>query len=272
MGDLFVGRNKAQIKKILKRSSISIRDNEFYHYHKTDLKKIKFLVYNYQREMIEEKLHTNYSEIENIIYNLKKDIPVEIGRDEDYPFVKIKSHNKEKKDENDKTEENKKKDVFKIMDKDKILKRKIFEAINNYKDETPIKKLKILALISFIIMFSYGLLNFYLNIHFFSTFQELINLIQSSLGLKYCNLLSIFYIRELTLLNFNIPEIKGGLYTEFPADNRTKYSSYINQKLTSLYIENHSLVKIILGTAYPLSEKSTYYLTEDLFDMKFIQQ
>ena len=271
MRDLFVGRNKAQIKKILKRSSISIRDNEFYHYHKTDLKKIKFLVYNYQREMIEEKLHTNYSEIENIIYNLKKDIPVEIGRDEDYPFVKIKSHNKEKKDENDKTEVNKKKDVFKIMDKDKILKIKIFEAINNYKDETPIKKLKILALISFIIMFSYGLLNFYLNIHFFSTFQELINLIQSSLGLKYCNLLSIFYIRELTLLNFNIPEIKGGLYTEFPADNRTKYSSYINQKLTSLYIENHSLVKIILGTAYPLSEKSTYYLNEDLFDMKFIQ-
>ena len=270
MGNLFLGRNKAQIKKILKRSSISIRDIDYYHYYKIDLKRIKFMMYNYQREMIEEKLHTNYSEIETIIYNIKKALPVEIGRDEDYPYIKIKTQNKEKKEENDKTEINKNKEVFKIMDKDKILKRKIIEAINNYKDESPVKKLKILALISFIIMFGYGLLNFFFNTSYFTTFQELISLIQSSLGLKYCNLLSIFYIRELTLLNFKINEIPGGYYREFPADNKTKYYEYISNKLTNLYIENHALVKNILGSPYRISKNSSYYLTEELFDMKFI--
>ena len=220
--------------------------------------------------MVEEKLHTNYSEIENIIYNIKKSQSVEIGRDEDYPYIKIKTQNKEKKEENEKTDINKNKEVFKIMDKDKILKRKIIEAINNYKDESPVKKLKILALITFIIMLAYGLLNFFFNTSYFTTFQELITLIQSSLGLKYCNLLSIFYIRELTLLNFNIKEIPGGSYREFPADNKTKYSEYISKKLTNLYIENHSLVKIILGSPYHLSKNSSYYLTEELFDMKFI--
>ena len=119
-------------------------------------------------------------------------------------------------------------------------------------------------------MFAYGLLNFFFNTSYFTTFQELISLIQSSLGLKYCNLLSIFYIRELTLLNFNINEIPGGYYREFPADNKTKYCEYISNKLTNLYIENHALVKIILGSPYPISKNSSYYLTEELFDMKFI--
>ena len=72
MGNLFLGRNKAQIKKILKRSSLSIKENEYYHYYKITLKRIKFMQYNYQKEMIEEKLHTNYSEIESIIYNINR--------------------------------------------------------------------------------------------------------------------------------------------------------------------------------------------------------
>ena len=132
-------------------------------------------------------------------------------------------------------------------------------------------KLKLLSLISFIIMFGYGLLNFFFNTSYFTTFQELITLIRSSLGLKYCNLLSIFYIRELTLLNFNINEIKGGNYTEFPAKNKSEYSKFISEKLTNLYIDNHGLVKNILGSAYVVSTNSTYKLTvEELFEMKFI--
>ena len=271
MGNLFLGRNKAQIKKILKRSSISIKDNEYYNYYKINLRRIKFMQYNYQKEMIEEKLHTNYSEIDNIIYNIKKANPVEIGRDEDYPYIRIKSQKKEKKDEKDKIEKHKnKEEIFKIMDKNKILKRKIVEAINNYKDEMPVKKLKFLSLISFIVMFTYGLSNYLFNTSYFTTFQELIILIQSSLGLKYCNLLSIFYIRELILLNFNMNGIKGGSYIKFPANNKTKYHEYIKDKLKNLYIENHGFVKVVLGSPYHISKNSSYYLTEELYNMKFI--
>ena len=272
VGALFLGRNKAQIKKILKRTSISIPDQDYYQYYKIELKNIKYIIYNYHKEMFEEKFYTNYSEIENIIYKLKRGESIEIGRDEDYPHIIIKNQKKEKKDEvdkTDKTEINKNKDVFKVVDKDKILKRKIVEAINNYKDETPVKRLKFLAFVSSIIMFAFGLLNYFFNTNYFATFQELINLIQSSLGLKYCNLLSIFYIRELTLLNFNINEIPGGNYVNFPAKNKSSYYQYISDRLTKLYIENHSLVKIILGSPYPISENSSYYLTEELFDMKF---
>ena len=118
-------------------------------------------------------------------------------------------------------------------------------------------------------MFAFGLLNYFFNTNYFATFQELINLIQSSLGLKYCNLLSIFYIRELTLLNFNISQIPGGNYFDFPAKNKSSYYKYISGRLTNLYIENHALVKIVLGSPYPISTNSSYYLTEELFDMKF---
>ena len=270
IGQIFLGRNKEQIKKMLKRSSISIKDLDYYNYFRVDVKNIKYMIYNYQKEMVEEK-HNNSCELETVINKIKKDMPSEIGRDEDYPSIKIKTHNKLKKDENDKTDINKPKDDgFKIMDKDKILKRKVVEAINNYKDEIPIKKLKILSFFAFIVIFAYGLLNFYFNTSYFETFQDLIILIQSALGLKHCNLLSIFYIRELTLLNFDLHEIKGGLYTAFPANNKALYSDYILKKLNNLYIENHSLVKIVLGNAYKLSENSTNYFTSELFDMKFL--
>ena len=59
-------------------------------------------------------------------------------------------------EENEKTEIKKNSDIFKIMDKDKILKRKIIGAINNYKDEEPVQKLKILSVILFFIMFGFG--------------------------------------------------------------------------------------------------------------------
>ena len=270
IGDVFLGRNKKQVKKRPKRSSLSIKDLQYYHFYKVDLRHARLLIFNFQKESIEEKSHNNYSEIENLLYNLKKDIPVEIGRDEDYPTMIINNKSEEKKDGIDKTEINKNSDVFKIMDKDKILRRKIVEAINNYKDEVPVKKLKILSIVSFLIMFAFGLLNYYLNTSYYTTFQNLISLIQASLGLKYYNLVSIFYIRELTILNFDIKEIEGGYYTDFPANNRSKYKSYLSQKLTELYIANHNLVKVVLGTAYSISKNSSYYLTEELFDMKFL--
>ena len=275
IGNIFLGRNKEEIKKILRRTSISIPegDIDYYHFHNIDIRKVKLLVYNYQREMVEEKSHIYFTEIENIIHNLKNDIKVDIGRDEDYPNVVIKNKNKDiKKEENGKEQRKSSNDEydFGVMNKDKILKRKIVEAINNYKDEIPVKNLKILILISCVIMYGFGLLNFYFNWKYFATFQELINLIQSSLGLQYCNLASLFYMRELILLNFNLSNIKGGLYTGFPAINREQYSSFISEKLTSLYIDNHALVKNVLGTAYPFSKNSSYYLTEEIFNIKFL--
>ena len=269
-GELFMGRNKTEIKKILKRASANVKDFDIHQYHKVDLRKIKFLEYNYHREMIEEKLHSNLSQVENIIYNLKRGTNVEIGKDEDYPNVTIKTQNKEIKEETEKTELKKNKEIFKIMDKDKILRKKIIGVINNYEDEVPVQRLKLLSFISFFVIFGFGLFNYYINTKYFHTFQELISLLQSSLGLKYCNIVSIFYIRELTLLNFNLNEIKGGLYLEFPARDKENYTSYLSKKLIQLYIDNHALVKTILGTDYPFSQHSLDKLAEESFDFKFL--
>ena len=270
IGNLFVGRNKSQIKKILKRASEGVKDFDIHQYHKVDLRKIKYLEYNYHKEMFEEKLHSNLSEVENIIYNFRRGFRHDIGRDDDYPNVTIKNQNKEVKEENEKTEIKKNSDIFKIMDKDKILKRKIIGAINNYKDEEPVQKLKILSVILFFIMFGFGLFNYFINDKYFHTFQDLIKLLQSALGLKYCNIVSVFYIRELTLLNFNLSEIKGGIYTNIPANDRANYTAYLSKKLIQLYINNHNLVKTILGTAYPFSQNSLSKLSEESFMFRFL--
>ena len=38
-----MGKNKSEIKKILKRASANVKDFDIHQYHKVDLRKIKFL-------------------------------------------------------------------------------------------------------------------------------------------------------------------------------------------------------------------------------------
>ena len=104
---IFQGRQKAQVKKMFKRSSIIIKQNDYYHFQNISLRRIKYLIYNYQREMVEEQLHANYSEIENILYKIKNEKPIDIGRDEDYPNIIIQDKYNDKKKENEKTRKKK---------------------------------------------------------------------------------------------------------------------------------------------------------------------
>ena len=72
----------------------------------------------------------------------------------------------------------------------------------------------------------------------------------------------------MTLLNFNIPEIKGGEYTNFPAKDKKNYINFIQTKLKNLIIEFQSSIKIIFSSTINLSDNSEKILSETILDIK----
>ena len=86
------------------------------------------------------------------------------------------------------------------------------------------------------------------------------------MSLQYCNAFCLFYVRELTLINFNFPNIAGneGIYHKFPAKENEKesYRLLIKKKLEEIFLENQSYIKNIFSSSFSLSKKAEKSLLE----------
>ena len=77
-------------------------------YYKVNLSSIRLMIYDFNKDMLIEgnKNEINFK-IENIIINSKKQNEIiNIGKDEKYPFISLKSNKDEKNNKNKKIEEN----------------------------------------------------------------------------------------------------------------------------------------------------------------------
>ena len=244
------------------------------------------MVYDFNKDLIvDSKNKKNTSKIETLLKDYKKQFTINNGKEEVYPLISIfkrkkegvKDILKENKDnkDNEENEENKeKKDNIQmennISNNDKLLINKINEAINNHKDEIPIKKLKILTIISFIFLICIGLLNFIYNLYFSSSIQELYMLIRYSLDIKSNNLISIYYIRELTLFNITVEGIKGGEYTKFPDNYKNHYITLIKEKLVDLFKETQFSMKKIFSTILNMSKNTSNYFSNTKLNIEIL--
>jgi hypothetical protein len=64
-------------------------------------------------------------------------------------------------------------------------------------------------------------------LNLFSSINEAFKLTDVASNIRYYEAVSVYYVRELTLLNFKVPGIKGGEYTNFPAKNKKNYINFI---------------------------------------------
>ena len=254
-------KRSSSVNKIVK---IFNEKNIMNKYYEVNLNNIHFMIYDFNKDMLVDgnKNEVNIK-IKKILNGSNNNEISFSGRDEDYPnsFLSLKHKSTLKKkivDEENKNKQNE------IIDKESSYKRKINDAINNQEDETTIKKLKRYSLLFFITMISCSGINLYLNLYYNYMFKSILYLIKNSISIKYCNRISLYYIRELTLLNLNIPNLKGGEYIEIPAkkSNREGYRKLIRDKLTSLFIENQSYLKEIFSSSYSPSENASKILSE----------
>ena len=72
--------------------------------------------------------------------------------------------------------------------------------------------------------------------------------------IKYYSYTCVYYLRELTLLNFEISEIEGGFYENIVAKNKDEYKALIKEKLSQLFIDNQSSMKTLYSFSFSLSK------------------
>ena len=275
-------RNETKSKKVIenKRSSNVNKQEKMFNeknnmnkYYEINLNNIHFMIYDFNKDML---VDGNKNEInikmKKLLNNaMNNDKIFFSGKDEDYPnsFLSLKHKSALKKKNVDEQHKNNQNE---IKDEESSYKRKINDAINNEEDEPAIKKLKIYSILFFIIMIVCSGLNLYLNMHYNYMFKDILNLIKNSISIKYCNRISLYFVRELTLLNLNIPNLNGGLYVEIPAKkfNREGYRMLIRDKLTNLFIENQSYIKAILSSSYSPSATTSKNLSEIILYPVFI--
>ena len=236
-------------------------------YYKVNLNKIHFMIFDFNKEMIVEKNKKNISKIDEILKNKNY---TNFEKDSTYPFFSFQNNKsnikKTKKNEDNKNTFNK----LNKIDEEKLFEYRIMEAINMKKDEIPIKKIKRISIISFFILLICDFLSVYLSLGYYSPLQKFMELFKNTIAIKYCNIMSVYYIKELSLLNFNMSNIIGGEYVEFPSKNITKYKILLAEQLMDLYLESHNCIKNIIASSLSISKNSSIYLTELFLDISIL--
>ncbi len=225
------------------------------------------MIFNFDKEMIvkgnnDEKV----CKVEKIIEITKNEkSPIILEKDDRFSYLSLFKTKKNKninKENNNTTENNINKEHNDQIDEEKMLKMKLYEALNKQKDEPPIIKLKIIATLYCILSATICIIMLIIDLKFISTMKTTLSLLKDTIVIKYCSQISIYYLRELTLLNFNIEEIEGGIYDNFPDKDPSNYQKLILSELAKLFVESQSSFTNLYSTSISLSKQNTALFSE----------
>ena len=88
-------------------------------------------------------------------------------------------------------------------------------------------------------------------------------------NIKTCLDYSLYYVRELILVNFNVSNIDGGIYTKYPAKNLESYRELLKHNLASYSLETQNNLENILSTSYSYSKSLKNYLSNTYINSTF---
>ena len=266
-------------KRISKERS-SIKDKTFSflqnNYYKIDLSKIRYFNYDFSLgTVVEIQNYEKLSQMEIFFNTLKKSeesfLPMIILNNEmksqknhKRKESRFRKHNSGKKfssfikpdNKNDNHQNDEKIQNKKIIDKRKDLENKIKTALNQEDKQILIQIFLIISLISLLILIFAGIITNYFIIHEINNFKNYIKMICYSSELRLFYNAAVYYLRELTLVNFVPPKNKINdsyiKYTEY-SDNKTKYRSFLKDKIYNIYKYSHSLTESLISVNIELS-------------------
>ena len=243
-------------------------------YYKVNLNNIRLYLYDYFKDQfveikekeegnkkedknIDEKEQLN-SKIENILNSLKIIKPIDFEKDEWLSSLNIKYIKNPKKNENKENISNSVSIPIEINNKkDNVNKKKlIYEALNQNKDEPPIKKLKYFTIIFYFILIISGILCIIFDYEYISKINSTLSGVKYCSIIRYCNLISVYYLREMTLLNYKIYGLRGGEYTEFIGKIKYEYNQLIKEEILNLLIGSQKSLKAMYSLSFPIYNKS----------------
>ena len=262
-------RNPTQIEKERIRNMNKLKEEIDGNYYKIEgINKIKFMIYDFEQEMIVEKNISKdvKSEVENIIIQYKLKLPLGMEKDINNPSLKVNKllyrySNKDIKKEPTEfstTSTTSLINYTKKQNKDQDSFRRIESALNKNDKEEVIIKFFVFTVLTIIIIAS---------IAFFILFYILTNLevIKSNFFLltyasnvRHFTNMGIYYVREMTVLNLNSSNF---VYQNFPSfHNRTAYIQNISDNLKETYFLGHYYMETMMGVHLDLSPNNSYHL------------
>ncbi len=263
-----INQNNKEKEKEIKTIKEEIEGN----YYKIEgLKKIKFMIYDFDQEMIIDKgTNTeNKSEVENIIINYKLNISTEKDKDINDPSFTIrkllaKYTNKELRKEKTKL----KNTNIILINQDKNLKeeetnKRIENSLMKNNTEKLIKKFNLFILLSFIILTAISGFILYFILSSLSEVKNNLYLVIYSTNLRHYTNMGIYFIREIILLTL---DNSGNIYKSMPFyESRTIYLQNMASNLKETFILGHSNIEAMMGTNFDLSEYNSYNLNKKAF-------
>lgn len=239
-----------------KNKQIAHKHDIFNSFYKVNLNKIRFLIYDFNKDMIIDADNEKTSKIENIIKNTKQRLSIELKTTDNYPKI-IFDNIKEDKKKGTSSKDTSKSEP---LSEEKTVENKILEAINKENDEDDITRIYKYSFFGVLILLICVSLYLYFEINLYVEYRVIMDMIRDILSVKYCNKISLYYIRELTLLNTPDVGIRGGKYTYIPANDRDQYIKMIKQNILELFMESQMSMVNFIGSQYSLTKDLNSYL------------
>ena len=170
----------------------------------------------------------------------------------------------QKHENNNNNDENKK--INNIIENGEDLQNKIKESLSQEDKQKPILIFSIISFINDSFLVAVGILVNYFIIYRIKNDINNIHLICYSAELRTFYNVAVYYLRELTLVNFKLPNnTLNEEYTQYPdfLGNRTGYIQSLINKINNIYVETHILTESLTSVDIPLSEKAKQVLQEN---------
>ena len=272
--------NNGSINKSSKKLHKKVGELE--NYYSVNLTHVRFMVFDYYKDcLVAGKKEEVCSKIQNILNDLKNFEQLDSENEERINSITYSVKNLKKysfhtkrvmKKENEQDTPKTNNIVNNQVDEKKSIERQIFESLNMHKDELPIKRLKIFSSVSYTLIILFTGILFYFDKIYIDYIKQNLNILKNIIYIKYFSHISVYFVRELTLLNFNIEEIKGGIYQNIPALIKEEYISLIKDELEKIFIENQSSMKIIYSSSLELSKNASKYISEAEVNIKKLNE
>ena len=244
-------------------------------YYKVNLNRIIFMKYDIHKDLLIEDDFPKISQVQIIMNEFRKQQESnDIEKDDRLSYFsplnieKVKANNGKKVNNKEKKIKNEKAKKKKKISDEKITQKKIYESLSKHNNIKPIIRLKFIALISFSFMVLNDVLTLFFEFTYVDEIKDNLNIIKSTLLIKYFSYSSVYYLRELTLLNFEIMEIEGGVYENIVAKDKEEYKNLIKEKLSALFVENQSTMKALYSFSFPISKTTYNNITNTFLDIK----
>ena len=281
IGPYIINSNKVS------KNSISNFQNEYY---KVNFGPIRYFCYDFNIDtVVEKKDYEKISLIEQLMNECKQNGGILLNKSNkelyysNFDHVKaiskkesgfITDHIKHKDSKlklmkaNSQNNEEKiaKESSKKILDDNKIdLEEKIRESLNQEDKQKSIFIFLVTSLINVLILIAIGIALYIYIINQIQIDIDIINLICYSTELRTLYNFAVYYLREITLVNFLLPDdIINERYTSYPAyrGNRTIYIKYLRNIITEIYAETHSLTQSLTSFDISFSNNANKFIKE----------